>query len=702
MEPLFALQFITFTINTLLGFFVLLKNLKKETNQAFALFALGIAGWNLSIFLALSNFEPILVWGRLAFSFGSVMVAGLLWFVHVFPSNSKRSGLVKFFSIISGLIFFCLAASPLMIKSVSVTDGYITGEFFPPLYLLWTANFLLLLFYSLGRSWRSVYRLTGLARSQQLAVTLGISGFLLPFLLTNLLLPIFANDFRWNNLGPIFTLFLIGFTAHAIISYRFLEIRWVIKKSFDFIFLWFVSFVVIFSFDYFLRNSTNFIVPSLVSSFFMATLFVPVAQYVSKLTAKATARGSYVYEDAITDVSDTLNNSIGLDTLMENLAEKLQEYFGFTRVGLLAFSSENPSMPLKTINRGFSRDIYKALTQGIYFCETKNRQILEASELKWRLGNDIKSDDPQCDKQIIKFMQENKVEVMMPFFADGEMVGLGFFGEKKDKSILSKRDVMLLDVIRDTAAPSIMGGVRYEEIRRLYKQLSSVDKVKSDFIEVVSHQFRTPLTAILWNSEIALEGKRIPADTRDNLQEIRQRSLYLSSTLNNILDLLAMENNQLSMEKKLVDLRKIAEGVIKEIDPISKKRGVKVTTKLDPALVNGDTDKLTRVLRTLIENACQYTKDDGKVDIVIRTDKDTREVTITVKDNGAGIGEKDLPHVFDRFFRSQDAIKTTAVGTGVSLYLAKHFIEKHKGRISVNSRVGKGSEFTVALPLAEI
>ncbi len=702
MSFVLLLQFVTFIINLLLGLFIVYHNHKRWSNISYFIFSIGIAGWNLAIFCVLSGLGSPLWWGRLTFSFGTVVAAGLLIFSQVFPQESAYKRFWAIFASSVGIALVALTLTPFFLTTVIVPDGYILGSFVGWSSMLWMLFFIFAIYYSLIRSWKRAIGSKGLIRSQSVVVSLGISLFIIPTSFTNLLIPFIFNDYRWNALGPLFTIFLSTFIAHAIISYRFLEIRWVIKKSFDFIFLWFLSFTIIFSLDFFLRNSTNYVVPSLVSSFIMATLFVPVAQYISKLTAKATARGSYVYEDAITDVSDTLNNSIGLDTLMENLANKLLEYFGFTRIGLLAFSSDNPSTPLKTINRGFGRDIYKALTQGIYFCETKNRQILEASELKWRLTNDIKGDDPQCDKQIIKFMQENKVEVMMPFFADGEMVGMAFFGEKKDKSILSKRDVMLLNVIRDTAAPAIMGGVRYEEIRRLYKQLSSVDKVKSDFIEVVSHQFRTPLTAILWNSEIALEGKRIPTDTRDNLQEIRQRSLYLSSTLNNILDLLAMENNQLSMEKKLVDLRKIAEGVIKDLEGLSKKRGITLSARLDPALVNGDTDKLSRVLRTLLENACQYTKEKGKVDFEIKTEKSSREVKIKVTDNGPGIKEKDVPHIFDRFFRSQDAIKTTADGTGVSLYLAKHFVEKHKGKIEVKSQVGKGSEFIVTLPLAEI
>ncbi|MBU1032578.1 hypothetical protein KJ937_01460, partial [Patescibacteria group bacterium] len=208
MLYLLVLQFVTFVLNTSIGAFILAKNPKKNVNQAFALFALATGGWNLSIFLTLADIGPGLLWGRLAFSFGAVMAAGLLWFVHIFPEPVKRWKLWTAISWICAVGFFALAASPFMIETVQIAgDGisYITGEFIPQTYMLWTLFFLGSLTYVIFRSWYKTIKSRGLIRRQMLSVTTSVTLFWVLALATNLLLPIFANDFRWNNLGPIFT-----------------------------------------------------------------------------------------------------------------------------------------------------------------------------------------------------------------------------------------------------------------------------------------------------------------------------------------------------------------------------------------------------------------------------------------------------------------------------------------------------------------
>jgi signal transduction histidine kinase len=702
MVLILALQFLTAIINTILGIFVFSKNPRSAVNQAFGLFALGVAGWNLSIFLTITEFIDTLLWGRLAFAFCSVMAAGFLWFVHVFPAPSKRAPFVRNLALILGLIFFYIPASSLMIKSVTIVNGFITGELVKEFYLSWDAFFVLTLFYAMVRSWIQVWKAKGLVRNQQLAVTMGITLFLVPFLTTNIILPLVAGDFRWNNLGPIFTLFLISLVAHAIIRYRFLEIRWVVKKSFDFIILWFFTFCVLTGFQIFLQKTLTVNSVNVISSFAISVMVVPIAQFVSRITAKMTSRGSYVFEDAVAAISDVVHTSLSLENLTEVLASKLDEYFGFSRIALVAFSANHPETPVRTLLRGFNRDVLRSITPGIRHCEEKNKDIVEASELQWKLENGTDPGGADCDRQILKFMKEWGIEVMIPFFVGDEIVGIALLGQKRDGSVLSQRDLQVLHLMQGTAAPAMANGVRFAEIKRLYSQLENLDKAKSDFIGVVSHQFRTPLTAILWNSELALEHKDLPTEERLSMSEIHQRAVFLNVTLNRIFDMLALENKQMTFEEKVVNFRDVVQDVEKQFDIVREHKELTFKNALEPALVVGDSEKLASVIRTLVENACNFSRNKSEIKLVLQRLEDQKQVMFRITDTGIGITDEDLPHVFDKFFRGNNALKVATDGAGISLYLARRFVEKQHGTIEVSSEVGKGTTFTVFLPIAEI
>lgn len=704
MVLLFLLQFLTFLTNAVLGFFVLIKNPKKDANRAFFVFSVGVAGWNLSLFLTLLNFiNQTLFWSRITFSFGAIMAWGLLWFVHIFPEETKHARVWKNIARFSGIIFFLLAASPFMIKSATVTNGYITGEFVPQTYLLWTAYFLLSLFYSLVLSWRRTIKSRGLAHSQTLSVSIGITLFLLPFLLTNLILPIAASDFRWNNLGPVFTIFLIGFIAHAIIKYRFLDIRWVVKRSFDFIFLWTFVFLVILGFEVLLNRSINLnaTLNRALTSLAIAVLFGPVATTVNRITARVTARGSYIYEDAVSDVSDVVHSAIGLEQLQAIIADKLRSYFGFAKISIASFAPSTPDQPLRMLIRGFDRSVIRLVAPGVRFCLMKDRAIIEASELRWKLENGTDPANADCDRQVLTFMTQRGIAVMVPFVVGRDLVGLMLLGEKPDKSILSDRDLSLLRVIQGTAAPAMANGVRYAEVKRLYTQLASLDKAKSEFINVVSHQFRTPLTAILWNAELSLDGGALAPKDHKFIEEIRQRATFLGTTLNRIFDLLALENKQLTFESKPVQLDRLVQSIERDFATIARVKQLKLSSTLKPLTIDGDEEKVSSIVRTLIDNACNFSKARGTVAIHLATDASAKRVVLSVTDHGIGIAPDELPHVFDKFYRSGSAKKAAPDGAGISLYLAKQFIERQRGTIEVTSEPRKGTTFTVTFPVAK-
>ncbi|MFH2231864.1 MAG: ATP-binding protein [Patescibacteria group bacterium] len=697
-----ALQFITFVLNTSIGVFILAKNPRSNVNRAFALFALATGGWNLSIFLTLSEIGPGLLWGRLAFSFGAVMAAGLLRFVHIFPEKTKRWKFWSVFSWILAAVFFILAASPLMIKTVEIAgDGinYITGEFNPLPYLIWTIYFLGTLAYIIFISWVKSVRSRGLVRRQMLSVTIAVTLHFVLSLITNLLLPIFAGDFRWNNLGPIFTIFIIVLIGHAIIRYRFLEIRWVIKKSFDFVILWGFAFLILSAFCIGLSRFFTSTTVNISAAFAFAIFFMPVAQYINKITARVTAHGSYIYEDAVDEITELVHTSVGLAALQKVAAKALRKYFGFSKIAIISFSANQPDKQVKSLVDKFKKNVLSDIPKAMQLCQEKNMGIIEISELKWRLDNNI---DPTCadrDKELFKFMEERGAAVMIPFFVGEEMVGLMITGEKPDSKLLSRMDIDVLRVMQGTVAPAMANGIRIAEIERLYEQLSELDKAKSDFIGVVSHQFRTPLTAILWNAELALDSGKVLGNEAKNLSEIQQRANFLNLTLNRIFEMLALEAKKLSFHPQKIDLYLLVEETIRAFQHTARTKGLEFIINLEHMAVKADVEKMISVLNTLIENACNFSRAKGKIEVTLQADEKNKMAVLTVKDNGIGISKKDKPRIFEKFYRASNAQKHFPDGAGISLYLAKQLMQKQGGIIDFSSEEDNGTTFRIRMPL---
>ncbi len=694
------LQVLTFIFNLALGVFIFAKNPKKNTNQAFALFSLGVAGWNISIFFTIVGFLSSLFWGRIAWFFAALMAAGLLWFVHLFPESTKHAKAWTRISVFLGVTFAILGGSPFMVKSVAVVDGYITGALNVGVYYAWDLFFLISLLYALIFSWRRTLKATGLMRSQLMQVSIGITAFVVPFLVTNIILPLFANDFRWNNLGPIFTIFLIGFIARAIVQFRFLEIKWVIKRGADLVLQWILVFAIISGFQFFLQGSLSSNLIQVTTAFCIATFFLPIAKYINDWSERVASRGSYHYHDAVSDISELANASIDLPLMQKKTAAKLEDFFGYSRVAFVAVSPQAPNPVSEEYIKGFSRSILKVIPDAIRVSQAYHFSIVETSELRWRSEAHLKSEPLEFDIQALRSLRDWGVAVLIPLYVGRDVVGMIFLGEKPNASVLTERDLGLLRVLQGTLSPAVSNGVRFDEMKRLYVQLSELDKAKSDFIDVVSHQFRTPLTSILWDSEVAMDQDDIKKAEKKTFTEIHQSAEYLNRTLNTVLNLLEIDNQKGETDKQRVDFTALVKKSVEQCTGVCKEKHVRVDVQVDPATVLANENKLAALLESLLKNACDYNTRGGTMTISLQANPSDRKLTLKIADTGIGISDEDLPHIFEKFYRTKDAKLASPNGTGISMYLARIFLEKYRGSINVSSKIGKGSTVTITLPLA--
>ena len=249
-----------------------------------------------------------------------------------------------------------------------------------------------------------------------------------------------------------------------------------------------------------------------------------------------------------------------------------------------------------------------------------------------------------------------------------------------------------------TVPPKISGAVvvlhDVTELRRL-------ERVRQDFVANVSHEFKTPLTAIQGFTETLLGGAL--DDPKNNvrfLHIIRNHAVRLARLTDDLLKLARIEAGKMEVEFFSVGLMELIEGCAETALMKANKKQITLDIEIPPGLppVRGDAELLKDVLQNLLDNAIQYTPNGGRIRVT--AEAGPRDATVTVADTGIGIPLADQERIFERFYRVDAARSREAGGTGLGLSIAKHIMEAHGGRLWVDSEVGKGSRFSFSIPLA--
>ncbi|MFA6973503.1 MAG: HAMP domain-containing sensor histidine kinase [Parcubacteria group bacterium] len=234
---------------------------------------------------------------------------------------------------------------------------------------------------------------------------------------------------------------------------------------------------------------------------------------------------------------------------------------------------------------------------------------------------------------------------------------------------------------------------------REIEQMAKINKMKTEFVFVASHQLRTPLSAILWEVELLLSKRKEGLNEKQmaSLESISALSGRMARLVSDLLDVARIDQGKLMLKKERVDLNLIVQEVIKILDPLIKAKSLRIVFNGGKsAQVTGDPEKLRLVLENLISNAVKYTLSHGKIEI--KADTQRGFVVCSVRDNGVGIPQNQQKLVFDKFFRSDNVVKYQTEGTGLGLYIAKNIIEQSAGKIWFESKEDVGTVFSFSLP----
>lgn len=285
----------------------------------------------------------------------------------------------------------------------------------------------------------------------------------------------------------------------------------------------------------------------------------------------------------------------------------------------------------------------------------------------------------------------------VPLIPSGKPLGVLLISSYDETTQFSEDDARLLDLFGDQAAAALMTAEAFEEQGKAVAELERVSKVKSEFVAIVSHEFRTPLTGIQGFSEMMRDEDLNLEEMKEYATDINKDARRLNRLVNEMLDLSRMESGRIQLSIEEIDLNALVQDVATSMQPNAPKH--QFTLRLDQSLSHlmVDRDKITQVITNLASNAVKYAPDGGE--IVLMTRAEGNLAHLMVADNGIGMPKDMLEHVFEPYSRVEHGPARVISGTGLGLPIARQIVKLHGGRIWAESVEGKGSTFHCLIPI---
>ena len=229
-----------------------------------------------------------------------------------------------------------------------------------------------------------------------------------------------------------------------------------------------------------------------------------------------------------------------------------------------------------------------------------------------------------------------------------------------------------------------------------FERLAEVNLMKSEFIDIISHQLRTPLSNLKWTLDLALR-ERGGDRKRDFFKTIKEQNERMLKLVNDMIYTSRIEQARWVIKKEEVNLKAIVEKTVKDFLAFARSNNVKIKVEIEQNLpkVLADSQKISHVVSNLLNNAIRYSK--GKGEVQIRLKEVDNRVRCEIEDSGVGIPKEDQKYIFQKFFRSRNILRYRTEGMGLGLFIAKKIINASGGKIDFKSEEGKGSTFRFEL-----
>ena len=393
---------------------------------------------------------------------------------------------------------------------------------------------------------------------------------------------------------------------------------------------------------------------------------------------------------AFSEVGKAINTTLDLKDVLNMILSSSLELLGGTEGSVMLLNDERTHLEVVSYRGPIMEPVVagrKAIGEGIAGTVAQRRTPM-------LIQGDQVEDDLDSDAHPERGIRSS---MCVPLMRRDELLGVLNLNETEGKRTFTEHDLEALGLFAEHAAIAIGNAALFEQERETVQRLEELDRLKSDFVATVSHELKTPLTAIIGSATtLSKRASRMTPDQQATFVEmIERQGQRLLRLVQDILTTAHIESGMPKLRRELVDLRAAAEVIIGDLRHTHAGREVVLTTNPDRPQVWGDLGALQQILTNLVENALKYSE-QGRVEVKL-TESQT-ETVIVVSDQGRGISTEELETIFDRFRQVDQSDTRGQGGVGLGLYIVKSLVEAHNGEIKVRSEPGRGTTFSVHLP----
>jgi signal transduction histidine kinase len=407
----------------------------------------------------------------------------------------------------------------------------------------------------------------------------------------------------------------------------------------------------------------------------------------------ATLERRIAYLERIVKVSQIINSTLSLEPLLRIIIQSATELTHTEACSIMLLDKRTGELRFThSVGEGSEglRDMTVPLDNSIAGWIVRKRKPL--------LIRDAKT-DPRWNSQVDKTIDFDTRSILgVPLKVKDEVIGVMELLNKIDEQGFVQDDIQIANTLAAQAAIAIENARLLDELQQAYDELAELDQIKSNFVSIASHELRTPLSVILGYASFLRE--EVSGEAGEQIDIVLQSAMRLRSIIDDMVNLRHVDTGQAQLERDIFSMTELISDVAGEFDQLAKAKQqiLRVDLPEDRLKIDADWQKIYLVLANLLSNAIKFTPPEGRVQISAQ--RKGEELWISVMDTGIGIPERDYDRIFDSFYQVEPSLTRRYEGMGLGLSVAKSMVELHSGRMWVESVVGKGSRFTVVLPIS--
>jgi len=392
--------------------------------------------------------------------------------------------------------------------------------------------------------------------------------------------------------------------------------------------------------------------------------------------------------EMVNEIAEKLTSTLNLDELLHSVSEAIRKNFGYSDVTMFLVDRANDEALLVAHSGEFSN-----------FLPTGYRQKLSQGIVGWvgTHGQRVVSNDVLEDPRYMTYEYHGtRSELAVPIRVQHEIVGVLNVEDSRPLAF-DETDAIILEILCDQLGSAIRNAKLYEEVKAANAKLTELDRLKSDFLGIVSHDFRSPLASIILAAKALLRRGDFTDVRRiqDYLKIIIDQGTKLSHLAEDTLSITRMESGQLTYMFRVVNVERLFTDAAALVN-FSRRHTLEHSVDTSVAYIKGDQSKLRQVVQNLLSNAVKYSPEGGLIRLTAE-DYSEDEIVVSVMDEGIGIPADQTDRLFKKFSRIDTPQAREIKGSGLGLWICKEIVRAHGGRIWVESTPGRGSNFRFTL-----